>query len=385
MSSMNFINDMKLRASYGRIGNDGISNNLFITILSSNGDYNGQVASGLNLGNPGIKWEDSYPLDIGMDFTLFNHRISGSFDWYKREGKELLMDAPISGLNGTYTLVSNVAGTENKGIEITLNTKNIVPAENDGFSWNTSVNFSRNVNKVKKLINNNAPQEGSTSIRKVGEDFYTFYLPLYAGVDPLNGDALWYTDETKSQVTNVYEEAKQAIVGKATPDFYAGLRNTFSYKNISLNVQFYTAWGGKIYDTWARFTNSDGSRSLSSTGNVNRGTYERRWQQPGDITDVPRFVYGNSQTGSSSMSSSRYIYDGSYVRLREAELAYTFDSNLKKQLGINSLKIFLKGNNLWTYVKDERLEKDPEAGIDGRLNQEIPIGRTVFLGVNVSF
>ncbi|SEB74823.1 TonB-linked outer membrane protein, SusC/RagA family [Tenacibaculum sp. MAR_2009_124] len=384
MNSVNFVDDLKLRASYGKIGNDGIGNNRFITILSSGSDYNGQVASGLSIGNPDIKWEDSFPLDIGLDYSLFNGRISGSFDWYKRVGEDLLMSAPVSGLNGTYTLTSNVASTENKGFEITLNTRN-VESNTNGFSWRTNFTFSRNTNKVTKLINNNAPQEGSTSIRAVGEDFYTFYLPIYAGVDPLNGDALWYKDETKSEVTNNYGDAKQAIVGKATPDFYAGLRNTFSYKNISLNVQFYTSWGGKIYDTWSRFTNSDGSRSLSTSGNVSRGTYERRWQQPGDITDVPRFVYGNTQSGRSSMSSSRFVYDGSYVRLREAELAYTFGEDLKSHLGISSLRVFLKGNNLWTYVKDKRLERDPEAGIDGRLNQEIPIGRTVFLGVNVSF
>ena len=386
MSSLDFISELKFRVSYGKIGNDGIGENRFVTLLSSRGDYNNNEASSLIIGNPAIKWEDSFPLNLGIDFSLFNNRVSGSFDWYNRRGEDLLYDkTPISAINGDEHLPANFAGTSNKGFEITVNSQNIQSGV-DGFSWNTNLTFTRNKNKVTSIDgNNNEPVETKTSILKVGEDRYSFYLPIYAGVDPLNGDALWYKDEARSEVTNNHNEAKQAIVGSATPDFYVGLRNKFSYKNISLDLQFYSSWGGEIYDTWARYTNSDGSRGLSSSGNVSRGTYERRWRKPGDITDVPRFVYGNDQSGAASMSSSRFIYDGSFIRLRDVELAYTLNRDLNSKLGIQSLRLFLKGNNLWTYVKDKRLERDPEAGIDGRLNQEIPIGKTLFLGVNVSF
>lgn len=384
LANQRTINDLKLRGSYGVNGNDAIGNNRFLTYFSAN-DYNSQVGRYFaSLGNPDIRWEENKPLDIGVDFALFNRRVSGSFDWYHRESSGLLRFRPVSATNGSTSIPANIGAMENEGIEISLTTRNIVSATN-GFEWITNLNFTRNRNRVTQLENDDAPIIGSTEIIQVGEDINTFYLPLYAGVDPATGDALWYTDGSRTETTNVYSEADPAIVGQATPDFYGGLRNTFRYRNFSLGFQFYVSWGGHLYDTWARYLNSDGSRRLSESGNVNRGTYERRWQNPGDITDVPRFVYGNSQTGSASLSSSRFIYDGSYVRLREAELAYDFNPEFAERVNLSQLRLYVKGNNLWTWIKDDRLERDPEAGLSGRLNQEIPISRTVFVGLNLSF
>lgn len=382
MQSVNFINDLKFRASYGANGNDPTSGifNLFAV-----NDYDGNPGLFFSaLGNPNIKWETNRPLNIGIDYTLFNSRISGSIDWYRRETLDLLRNRPISATNGDTGIAENIGAMENTGIEFDITTRNFV-GRNNGFSWTTSFNISANRNKVTRLTGNNEPIVGATSIIAVGEDVQTFYLPQYAGVDPANGNALWYTDETRTEVTANYNNAGQAIIGRATPDFYAGLRNTFSYKGISLDFQLYTAWGGLVYDTWNRFTNSDGSRRLSSTGNVSRGTYERRWQQPGDVTDVPAFVYGNLQTGGSTQRSSRFIYDGSYIRLRDVTLAYTLPSDFIERIGLANASIYVKGNNLYTFIKDDRLERDPEAGSDGRLNQEIPISRALFLGLDITF
>lgn len=384
MADVRNINDLKLRGSYGVNGNDAIGNNRYLTYFSAN-DYNSQVGRYFaNLGNKDIRWEGNKPLDIGVDFAFFNRRISGNFDWYHRESTDLLRFRPVSAANGSTSIPANIGAMENQGIELGLTTRNIV-SNSDGFEWTTNFNFTKNNNEVTRLENDNAPIIGSTSIIQVGEDINTFYLPLYAGVDPANGDALWYTDGTRTQTTNVYREAEQAIAGSASPDFYTGLRNTFKYRGFSLSTQFYMTSGGKLYNTWARYLDSDGSRRLSESGNINRGTYERRWQNPGDVTDVPRFVYGNSQTGSASMSSSRFIYDGTYIRLREAELAYDFKPEFLETINLTQLRVYVKGNNLWTWIKDDRLERDPEAGLSGRLNQEIPIATTVFAGLNLSF
>ena len=382
MSNVDFISDLKLRASYGANGNDPVSG---IFNLFSVNDYDGNPGLFFSdLGNPNIKWEVNKPLNIGIDYSFFLGRIQGSFDWYKRETTDLLRDRPISATNGDTSIAENIGAMENSGIELDLTTRNII-SRDQGFSWTTNISFTINRNKVTKLSGDNEPIIGTTSIIAVGEDFETFYLPAYAGVDPANGNALWYTDETRSEVTTNYSNADQAIIGRATPDFYAGLRNSLSYKGISLDFQFYTAWGGLVYDTWNRFTNSDGSRRLSNTGNVSRGTYERRWQNPGDITDVPAFIYGNTQTGSSSQASSRFIYDGSFIRLREATLAYSFQSNIIEKIGLSNARVYVRGTNLFTYIKDDRLERDPEAGSDGRLNQEIPITKTLFLGLDITF
>ncbi len=382
MDALGFINTLKFRASYGENGNDPVSG---IFNLFSVNDYDGNPGLVFSdLGNPDIKWEVNKPLNIGLDYSFFNGRILGSFDWYKRETTDLLRNRPISATNGDTSIAENIGSMENTGIEFDVTTRNLIET-NHGFSWNTNFNITINRNEVTKLSGDNEPIIGTTSIIAVGEDFETFYLPVYAGVDPANGNALWYTDETRSEITANYNNADQAIIGRATPDFYAGLRNTISYKGLSLDFQLYTAWGGLVYDTWNRFTNSDGSRRLATTGNVSRGTYERRWQRPGDITDVPAFVYGNTQTGSSSQRSSRFIYDGSYVRLREVSLAYQLPNSAIGVIGLSTARIYLKGNNLYTFLKDDRLERDPEAGSDGRLNQEIPISKAIFLGLDITF
>ncbi len=384
MQGQNVFDDLKFRGSYGINGSDNIAGNGFISRFGTN-DYNDQQGFFFEqIGNPDLKWEENTVLDVGTDFSLFNSRISGSFDWYTRTTKDLLRDVPISATNGVLSIPSNIGEMKNTGFEIELSSKNIV-SNNNGFGWVTDLNFSKNENEVTKLANDNQPIINLSSIISVGEDINTFYLPVYAGVDPALGEALWYTDDTRTEVTNNYNQADQGIVGNTTPDFYAGLRNTFSYRGFSMGFQLYTAWGGSIYDQWGRFTNSDGSRATSNTGNVSQGTYERRWQQPGDVTDVPAYVFNNRQTGFSSQRSSRFIYDGSYIRLREAELAYTFPSEYIEKLSLSRLKVYVKGNNLWTYIHDDRLERDPEAGLGGTLFQNIPITKTLFLGLDISF
>lgn len=382
MQDVDWVDDLKLRTSFGQVGNANIGSNLFVSLFSGN-DYNGQPGRFFSsFGSPIIQWETQNNFDIGLDFAFLRNRIQGSLNFYNQDNQNLLRDNfPVSASNGDTTIPANIGAIVNKGIELSVKSRNIVSQDN-GFEWTTNLNFTTNDNEVTELGNNNEPIIGATSILAVGEDINTFFLPVYAGVDPANGRPLWYTDETRSVTTYNYSEADQAIVGSATPDWTAGLRNSFFYEGFGLSVNLYYRHGGQIYDTWARFTNSDGSRRLSDTGNVNRGTFERRWQQPGDVTDVPAFVYGNSSQ--SNASSSRFIYDGTYLRLRDIELSYSFDAELLEKISLNSVKVYLRGSNLATYRKDDRLERDPEAGISGRLDQEIPIPKTFLFGLNVS-
>lgn len=383
MRGHSVFNDLRFRASYGANGNDPNVRGVFNLFRINN--YNespGLIFS--TLGNSDLQWEKNKPLNIGLDYALFNHRISGNIDWYKRVTSDLLRNRPVSATNGATSIGENIGEMENTGVEVSLTTRNIVSKTN-GFEWTTNINFSFNKNKVTQLDRENKPVEFSSTIIAVGEDIETFYLPVYAGVDPANGNALWYTDGSRSEVTSVFNDAEQAIIGKATPDFYGGIQNRFTYKNFSLDVHVYTTWGGLVYDTWGRFTNSDGSRRLSTTGNVSRGTYERRWQRPGDLTDVPKFVYGNSQSGSSSQASSRFIYDGSYIRLRDVTLGYQFSNELIESLKISSARLYLQGSNLLTYIHDDRIERDPEAGFSGVLRQEIPISKTFYIGLELTF
>ncbi|WP_062058084.1 SusC/RagA family TonB-linked outer membrane protein [Aquimarina longa] len=384
MNSIGFINTLKIRSSYGINGNDPETG---VFDLFKVNTYDGDPGLFFeSVGNPNIKWELNKAFNIGLDYAFFTNRIHGSIDWYIRKTTDLLREKPIPAANGDggNTIAENIGSMQNTGIEINITTRNVVSSKR-GVNWTTNFNFSTNKNEIKKLNSTGKPIIRATSIITEGEDIRTFYLPKYAGVDPTNGKALWYIDDSRTQVTSNYKEAKQVIIGNATPDFYAGLRNTFSYRGVTLDFQFYTAWGGLVYDPWSTFTNSDGSRKLSSTGNVSRGTYERRWQKPGDVTDVPAFIYGNRQSGSSSQRSSRFVYDGSYIRLREVTLSYDLPTVSIQKLGLSNARVYIKGNNLYTYIKDDRLEKDPEAGSKGRLNQEIPISSTLFLGLDITF
>lgn len=147
----------------------------------------------------------------------------------------------------------------------------------------------------------------------------------------------------------------------------------------------YLNYGNKVYDYWGRYTNSDGSARLNDRGNMTQNIYENRWQNPGDITDVPKVVWGNSQSGLSSQHSSRFLYDGTYLRLRDVTLSYSLPESLVERVRINNLRLYLKGNNLYTWVKDDKIEMDPEVGITGQSDLRIPISRQLLVGLDLSF
>ena len=143
--------------------------------------------------------------------------------------------------------------------------------------------------------------------------------------------------------------------------------------------------GNKVYDTWGRYVASDGSAQLNDRGNLTRKIYENRWQQPGDITDVPKVVWGNTQSGLANQHSTRFLYDGTYIRLRDITLSYQFPTALTDKLRVSNIRLYLKGQNVLTWVKDKGLEMDPEVGINGSANLRIPISKQFLMGVDFSF
>jgi hypothetical protein len=269
---------------------------------------------------------------------------------------------------------------QNNGIEISLNTQNIVN-DNNGFSWNTSITYTSNRNKITDLKIDEII--AGNSIRQVGQDFNTLFIYGYAGVDPETGVETFYTDETKTATTKLISEATKYNHGRTSPDFYGSLINTISFKNFSLTAQLYTSWGGQVFETLGRTQNDNGSMGLRDDSNTSRYVYENRWQEPGDITDVPKYVYLNT---ASNNQTSRWLYDSSFIRLRRVELAYNFSNEILKETFIRSLRINISGDNLWTYVKDKRITNDPEmGGITGSASFDTPLIKTIYFGLNVSF
>ncbi|MBT30407.1 MAG: SusC/RagA family TonB-linked outer membrane protein [Thalassobius sp.] len=376
------INELKVRASYGINGNQGIGDFESRGLYNTGADYNGQPGYVYaQQSNPVLTWEKNKPFNVGVDFLLFK-RLSGTIEYYNRVTSDLLLEVPLSGTNGITSYLANIGEMKNQGWELTLSSLNI--DSDGGFSWKTDLNLTTNSNEITALQDNESIVDGQY-IREVGTDFYTFYMPGYAGVDPDNGEALWYTDETKTETTNSYSAADPYKQGSGLPKFYGGLTNTFSYKNFTFSFLIYANWGNKVYDYWGRYNNSDGSANLNDRGNMTRKTYENRWQEPGDITDVPKVVWGNTQSGTSSQHSTRFLYDGSYVRLRDVTLAYQLPFNVAKKAKLSSARVYVKGGNLLTYVKDKDIESDPEVGISGSTNYRIPPSKQFVIGLDLSF
>ncbi|NLR77603.1 SusC/RagA family TonB-linked outer membrane protein [Chitinophaga eiseniae] len=377
------INELKLRASYGSNGNQAIDNYASLSLYSPGNDYDGKPGYVLTqYPNPFLTWEQNKPFNVGLDFAVLNNRLSGTVEYYNRTTSRLLLNVPVSSANGITTIFRNNGEMKNKGIEISLSSRNIIATNENDFSWRTDANFSTLTNTITKLDN---PITSLIYRRELGTDFYQFYLAGFAGADPQTGEALWYKDATKTTTTKVYGEAQRFNQGSALPKFYGGISNYFRYKGFELNFQFFFNWGNKVYDNWGAFTESDGSGGFGSSAKMSRLTYENRWQHPGDITSVPKVVFGNTQSGLSNQLSSRFLYDGSFIRLRDVMLAYALPATWLKKANIGEVKIYVRGNNLWTYVKDKRLTMDPEVPVTGDYDQRPPVFKTFLVGMDVNF
>lgn len=380
MSSVEFVNELRLRGSYGINGN--LYNEWYGVdgLYTTTAVYNGSPGYLLSqIENQRLTWEKNKPFDIGIDFSLFNRRLSGSFDYYKRITTDLLLNAGISATNGLASQNRNIGSMENFGVELSLLSKNIVSNNPEGFNWETSFNISTGKNVITSLGGVNNMISGIYN-REIGGDFYQLYMKEWAGVDPETGNGLWYLDADRKTVTTVYDSAMNLNQGIARPDFFGGLTNTVEYKRFSLSFMIYFNWGGQLFDNWGTYTSSDGSVGVSDYGAISRLDYDNRWQKPGDIASSPKIVYGGSQTGLASHTSSRFLYDASYIRLRDVTFAYNIPANKYLQ----NARVYLRGSNLLTYIHDDRLRKDPETYVGGVLNQNLPIARQLMLGLDLT-
>ncbi|ALJ00573.1 SusC/RagA family TonB-linked outer membrane protein [Rufibacter tibetensis] len=380
MKELSWMNNAKLRASYGTSGNENL-----ISYYAYRGVYNtgypdlsapGMIVSTLE--NPLLSWEKQAIFNVGLDATVFN-KVDVSLDYYDRESRDLLLDQPLPPSSGFVRVSDNLGAMRNRGFEANISAR-IIDTEN--FGWTANLNAARNTNVFTEL-----PQEtilAGTKQYKVGQSIYDFFIEDFAGVDPQTGLSLWYRDVKNAegvverQTTSDYSKATRYYVGNALPDVTGGFSNNLRYKGFDLGVLFNYSFGGKILNTDYSGLMGGGS-SAGTNWNVD---ILNRWQNSGDVTNVPRL--GTGQALNANARSSRFLTDADYVRMRNVTLGYTLPSAVQERLRMKGLRVFVQGDNLWTWSKGLK-GMDPEQSLDGLTNNAFPTMKTYSVGVRASF
>lgn len=377
MQDIDWISNLGLRASYGTTGNSSIkkfsiaASNVYISpeypslaLVEAGANYAG--VSGVRpfqVENKDLKWEKSGAFNVGIDFSVLNNRLSTTLEFYNKRTSDLLLDVNLPATTGILKNMQNIGSMQNRGVEWTINA---LPFITKDFEWSVNLNISHNDNKVLNLYNKQDIISGIRILRE-GEDIQSIWGYKWAGVDSQDGAPMWY-DKEGNKVKD-YSKAEKQILGSAAPKLFGGLTNSFKYKGFDLSALLYFSYGNKISDQTLAMVNSFGAR----------GWYNQsvdaldRWKQEGDVTDVPKVVFGDTKRNA---FSSRFVYNGSYIRLRNVTLGYTIPK-------VSGLRVYFQGTNLLTFTKYEGL--DPETGINGSPWFGYPISRTVMFGFDYKF
>jgi len=384
LAKLKWLNFLKLKVGYGLTGNSEIGNFPSRGLFSGNGAYAGQPGTRPSqLANPDLKWESTTSTDVGLEFSIFNNRITVETDYYIRHTKDLLLNKEVQGTSGFSTQTANLGNLDNKGFEFTLNTENL---NFKNFRWSSSLNFATNKNKITNLIGQTLG--GGVNKAKEGYALGTFFAREFAGADPATGDAIWYKNTLLADgkrdrtTTNDYNQATDVELGNPNPKFIYGFRNDFTYKGIELDVLIQGVHGNKIFLAGGQYFSASASNGFD---NQTRDQL-KAWKNPGDITMVPeaRAFYANGVN-----ASSRYISDGSYLRLKSVVLSYSLPPSLLRKAKLDRVKVYVRGQNLLTHTK--YIGWDPEVNADafasnisqGNDFYSAPQVKTIIFGITI--
>ena len=391
LADSSFVDALKLRASWGESGDSNIGLNQYQSLFGYGADYNDQGAVyPTSFGNAVISWEKAEKLDIGLDFTLLGNRINGSVGYYNKKTNDLLQSVPLSLTTGHSSQTQNVGDVENKGVEIELDATVVKIGD---FSWDLYGNYSTNKNKVLKLAQdadgNDINLDGFYTATRVGRPIYEYYLRQWGGVDSSDGTPYYIVggdgvDAAPSiETTSNYNSARQTFVGSRIPEVTGALGTRLKFKGLSVDANFTYAGGHKIYEQWAGYYMHSGLLSVMYYQGA--ADLMNRWQQPGDVTDVPKMIYSTSRTTAGSYHNTRFLYDGDFIRLRDLTVNYQLPKSLLGNSGLSSASVYVKGTNVWTWTKDD-FDFDPEVSLSsGQWNLWNPVPKSWTVGVNLNF
>ena len=400
MKGQDVVSFLKLRASYGITGNNNIPAYKYLSTYALSQLYQSNVAaSPSRLANPELHWETANMAAVGVDLQ-FIKRIDMSIDLYQTDNTGLLLNVPVAPSTGFYEVMRNVGKVRNRGIEFSIDANVINLGK---WRWDVGFNIGFNQNRVMELPDGNSFLQTATNVSQIvkeGEDIYSWYMKEWAGVDPANGDPLWYCVDDKGEyildangnktTTNDYNGTKARIVGRATPLFSGGLNTTLSWNGIFLHINSNFMYGNKIYNNTRHHTDVDGAllgfNQLSIENSVQGW---KRWEKPGDIATHPKPI-ASSGNKNAHQVSSRYLEDGSYFRIKNLKVGYDFPLTLISKAHMTKCRIYFSADNLWTATKFSGM--DPEISIEGGsdnlaglYNSNYPVGRTFQGGVEISF
>ncbi len=376
------LSDLKLRGSYGFVGNEGIPNYRFLGTWATS-VYNGVAGVGpASLPNSDLKWERTNEINLGIDASLFQNRLHLIIDAYKNTTNDLLFPKPLPSTVGFGSVWGNIGRVSNKGLELTVSTVNTT----GDIKWSTDLNLTRNINRIEFLPDHDTLHfgyEGSgvstTNVVMENQPLGTFWGLKFLGVDPATGNAIYDDVNGDGHITS--DDGQ--VIGNAQPIFYGGITNRVSWKGFDLSVLMQFSYGNKVLN----FSNT----SLVNAGAdilTNQSTIAlRRWKKEGDVTDVPRYEHGNTVN---NWHSSRFLEDGSYLRLKNIAFGYNLPERAISKIRLTKARVFITASNLWTLTRYSGA--DPEVSTLDRstVSQSIdlytlPLVKTVQAGFSVSF
>ncbi len=385
------ISNLRIRASYGVNGTLPSDNYGWKQLVSYGYNYSGFPGGNVTtIVEPGLSWETSYTANVALEFGFWDQRLYGTVEYFNRDSKDLLQDVPISTITGFSSVLKNVGEVNNQGVEIEIGGDIIRTKE---VTWDMSLTATMLKSKVTKLYDGQDiiwyDPTGSDSRAKYiyteGSPMLSFYGYEWAGVDPATGKNWYYSNNDKADtqlngrnVVYKFKDAKEVIIGDATPKVYGGFNTSVSWKGINLGLNFIYKIGGKLYDGAAKDNNDDGyyyERTHS------KYAVENRWKQPGDITDVP--LVRGIDLEDSMQKSSRHMHDASFLRLKTITLGYTFPKALVNKVGLGNARVYFNGTNLLTWAAYK--EVDPEVNAYGTRGWETPYSKTYTFGLELTF
>jgi TonB-linked SusC/RagA family outer membrane protein len=388
-----WLNQLKLRASYGSTGNDPTAYYPQYDLYAVNSKYNEDSGALIyQIGNKELTWEKTYTLGIGLDIAVLD-RVRATLDYYNKYTSNVLFEVPVSGLTGVTKVWRNIGEMSNNGFELSLG-GDIIKSKD--LNWGVDFNIGLNKNKIEKLYGDEEDLEIITTsyggiagsinrILKKGFDADTYHGREWAGVNPETGASQWYmTDENKNRViTENYASADEVVLGKYSPDFYGGFSTNLTWKKLDFNAVFGYSVGGKIYNYARQEYDSDGAYTDRNQMKLHEGW--SRWEKPGDIATHPLPSYNN--TTNSNKVSSRYIEDGDYLTLRSLTLGYNL--NLPKWQ-VSNLRLFISAENVFTLtdysgVNPEVSVKSDDSSIVNVVGPAAyPVTRKFIFGINIT-